>query len=381
MTITRCAAAVLLTVTIASPLLAQVPAVPAPPARPAPGPARAAVAPPMQLPPAPPAPPVALDLDLDAPHVDWPDIEWPYIDWSDIHVPEFDPVAVRQIAENARFAALEALAQVKPLKVPPTPTAFVFSPKGDEALYSQARNFIERDQYDRALESLDRLITQRGARTDAAMYWKAYSQLKLARHADALATLAELRKEFPMSSWQRDASALEIEVRQASGQSVNAAAQASDDIKLLALQGIMRSDPETAIPVIEKTLAGGSSVRVKDRALFVLSQSSAPRAREVIAATAKSTSNPDLRLAAVRYLGRMSSPESQQALADLYRGTTDMELKRAILQALATDRNAAATLVALARAEKDQQLKTEIVRRLSTMRAPEAQAYLIEVLR
>ena len=105
------------------------------------------------------------------------------------------------------------------------------------------------------------------------MYWKAYSLSKLARTAEALTTLAELRKQFSNSSWIRDVGFLELEISQASGQAVNADAQVSEDMKLLALQGIMRSDPGTAIPVVEKTLAGNSSIRVKERALFVLSQS------------------------------------------------------------------------------------------------------------
>ena len=80
--------------------------------------------------------------------------------------------------------------------------------------------------------------------------------------------LAELRKQYSNSSWIREAGFLELEIKQASGQAVNAEAQVSEDMKLIALQGIMRSDPATAIPVIEKTLAGNSSIRVKERALF-----------------------------------------------------------------------------------------------------------------
>ena len=43
--------------------------------------------------------------------------------------------------------------------------------------------------------------------------------------------------------------------------------------------------------------------------------------------------------------------------------------------------NSAATLVALARAEKNPELKTEIVRRLSTMRSQEARDYMLELLK
>ena len=56
-----------------------------------------------------------------------------------------------------------------------------------------------------------------------------------------------------------------------------------EELKLLALQGLQHSDPEQAVPMIEKILQGPQSPRLKQRALFVLAQSNAPRAREVLA--------------------------------------------------------------------------------------------------
>ena len=47
-----------------------------------------------------------------------------------------------------------------------------------------------------------------------------------------------------------------------------------------ALRAIMQNDPDQAIPIIEKMLSGANSPKVKDRALFVLSQSRSARARE-----------------------------------------------------------------------------------------------------
>ncbi len=139
--------------------------------------------------------------------------------------------------------------------------------------YDQARKLIERNQYERAIEVLDRVISGNGSQAPGAMYWKAYSLARVDRRPEALTTLDELRKQFPKSAWIKDAQALEVEVRQASGQSVSADAQSDDELKLLALRGLMQSDPESALPVIEKMLNGSSSVRVKDRALFVVSQS------------------------------------------------------------------------------------------------------------
>jgi hypothetical protein len=371
------------------------------------------------------------NLELDFPNVDWPDfqhLEFPelHFDFPDLHV---------------ELPELVARAQAPVPPVPPAP-AVPYVRVGPGNLYEQARGFIDRDQYERALTPLNRLIETKGARADAAMYWKAYSLSKMARHADALGTLAEMRKQFPNSSWIRDVGALEVEVRQASGQAVSAEAQTNEDLKLLALQGIMRSDPETAMPVIEKMMAGSSSVRVKERALFVVSQSGTPRGRALLVNTAKAATNPDLKIAAIRYLGRVSDTESQQTLDEIYRATNDgdvkraalralsearatdrlgtiarsekdadlriaavryigmsntpqapeilrslytadstLETRRAVLDALSRHRGGAPALVALARAEKNEDLKRDIVRRLSNMRSPEAREYLLELLK
>lgn len=398
------------------------------------------------------------EIDIRIPEITIPEFTLPEFEIPDVSI-DVDRIDARldalrgvdfaAIARDAREAAALALAQVPtPAPVPPVPPVppavpFVFNDsRSPEGLYDQARGYIDRDQYERALESLNRLIGLKSARGDAALYWKAYSLSKLGRNPEALTTLQELRKQFGNSSWLRDAGFLEIEVRQASGQSVDASAQVSEDMKLLALQGIMRSDPDTAIPVVEKTLAGNSSVRVKERALFVLSQSREARARDIVIGVARSGSNPDLRVAAIRYMGRISGPEVLQALEDIYRGTSDVDVKRAVMQALGTakatdrlgsiartekdrdlrraavrqlgssgtpeagellrtiyladsdadmkrtvidalgsNRSGAPALVALARAEKDGTLKTEIVRRLANSRAPEAREYMVELLK
>lgn len=258
-----------------------------------------------------------------------------------------------------------------------------FTPGGSpDQWYSQARSFIDRDQYDRAMDPLDKVISAKGERADAAMYWKAYSQLKLARRDEALSTLGQLQKQYPTSKWLGDARALEVEIKQAAGQPVSADA-ANDDLKLLALQGILRTDPEAAFPVVEKMLMGGASVRVKERALFVLSQNRSERAQQIIGNVAKGTSNPDLQLTAIRTLGISNSPDAINTLTAVYRGDSSVDVKKAVISALASSRNAAATsaLVGLARAERNPELKILMTRHLSNSSAPEAKALMLEILK
>jgi HEAT repeat protein len=248
-----------------------------------------------------------------------------------------------------------------------------------EELYDEGREAIEAGRYERAIERFDRVIALKTSRTDAALYWKGYCLAKTNNRDSALQVLADLKKQFPSSRWIRDAQVLEVEVRQASGQTVSPSSQDDDDLKLMALRGLMQSDPDQALPIIEKILSGANSPKVKDRALFVLSQSPSARAREIIAAVAKGNTNPDLQLKAIRYLGVMGGQDSHQLLADVYRSSSDSAVKRAILRSYMTsgDRD---RLLTLAKSETDASLRGEAVRQLGLTgaRAEIAQLYQSE---
>jgi tetratricopeptide (TPR) repeat protein len=246
------------------------------------------------------------------------------------------------------------------------PFAYSSDDKEDQ-LYDRARDAIENGRYERALEDLNRLLAMNGARADAALYWKVYSLAKIGKRDEALASAADLQKRFKDSKWLKDTKALEVELRQASGQPVSPEAQSDEELKLLALRGLMQSDPDRALPMIEKLLAGTSSIKVKENALFVLSQSRSARAREIIAGVAKGGANPDLQLRAIRFIGMMNSTENRQILEDAYRSTADPAVKRAIIRSYMTS-NDKARILGLAKSEKDEALRAEAVRQLGVMR-------------
>jgi hypothetical protein len=276
---------------------------------------------------------------------------------------------------SARTFVLPAMPAMPAMPAPPAMPAFPaiagWRESADDRaddLYDRARDLIEQGKYDRAVADLDRLIALKSNRTDAAIYWKAYSLSKLGQRADALTALADLYKQFADSRWLRDARALEVEVRQASGQAVSPASQDDEELKLMALRGIMQSDPEQALPVIEQMLEGTSSPKVKDRALFVLSQSHSARAREIIAGVAKGNANPDLQLRAIRYVGIMGGPENRQLLADVYKASTDVAVKRSILRSFMTA-NDRERLFTAAKNETDASLRGEAIRQLGVIHA------------
>ena len=94
---------------------------------------------------------------------------------------------------------------------------------------------------------------------------------------------------------------------------------------------------------------------------------------------AQSEKDPELRRAAIRNLGLIHSDESSNALKTIYGRETDRGLKEEVLNAFFLQGNAAA-LVAIARNEKDPELKKTAVSKLALMHSKEATDYLMELL-
>jgi HEAT repeat protein len=203
--------------------------------------------------------------------------------------------------------------------------------------YSSAMGQLERRQYEQAITTFDRVIAAKGPRTDAAMHWKAFSQFRLGRWDDSLATIALLRKDHPQSRYLGEAKVLEADVRRLSGQALNPAQIDDDEIKLIALSGLVRVDPERAVPLVEQVLNNNNSLPVKKRALFVLAQSELPRANQVLMSYAKGQGNPDLQATAIGYVAsRRAGQTTGKDLMSIYESTTDQAIRMAIINAFRT---------------------------------------------
>jgi HEAT repeat protein len=238
----------------------------------------------------------------------------------------------------------------------------------ENSYYDQGQSALDSARWDRAVTSFDRVIEAKSNKADAALYWKAYAQNKQGQRPEALATIGVLLKEYPKSRYLSDAKALEVEVKQRSGQPVNPAAEADEDLKLVAIQALANNPSEEAIPILQKVLQGTGSPRLKARALFVLAQSSSPKAREVLVNIAKGNANPDLQMKAVQYLAIHGGRESRAALAEIYSGSSEIDMKKSILRAFMQggekDR-----LVTAATSEQNAELRATAVSLLGNMSA------------
>jgi tetratricopeptide (TPR) repeat protein len=200
--------------------------------------------------------------------------------------------------------------------------------------YDRGISSLDSGRYDSAVEAFNKVIAANGKKVEGAMYWKAYALSRLGKRDEAIRTLEELQKKFPSSRWTSDAKALLVDVRQASGQPVSADVANDEELKLIALNGLMMRDPESAIPLVEKLLTGSASPKLKERGLFVLAQSASPRAKTLLAEIAKGKGNPDLQLKALDYLGAYGNGPDVPLLVDVYKSTSDIDVKKRVIRSL-----------------------------------------------
>jgi len=129
----------------------------------------------------------------------------------------------------------------------------------------------------------------------------------------------------------------------------------------------MQSDPDRAIPILERLLKGAQSPRVKRDAIYVLAANSNPKAQQLLEQIARGSSgNPDLQLQAIQYLGRTSKqPNRAPLLMEIYNSSNDQTVKRAILNSFNSN-NDKDRLMQLAKAEKNAELRMDIIRRIAS---------------
>jgi HEAT repeats/Tetratricopeptide repeat len=307
--------------------------------------------------PAPPAPPSEWSLS-DVPYVD--------VDAIALEAKASAAAAMRDFALSFAFDFQKPDPNPKPpVPRPPRP---VIS-KGDdseERRYTNGIRALDNGRWDEAARLFTEVVSLNGSHVEGALYWLAWTQNKQGNSAGAMDSLAQLRKAAPNSRWITEARALEVEIRQAAGQAVRPESVPDDEIKLMAINSLVKADEQRAIPLLENLLKGTGSPRLKERALFVLAQNSSPRARQIVAEIAKGNGNPDLQSRALTYLGAIGGAETRQTLLEVYKGTTNLEVKRSILRAFmqSGDRD---RLLDVARTEANADLRAEAVQQLGAM--------------
>lgn len=110
------------------------------------------------------------------------------------------------------------------------------------------------------------------------------------------------------------------------------ASEASDELKEAAVEALIAAPPERALPLARKVLEGNNSDRIKEKALFILSQIEDPAAQETLLGFASSADGP-LQAEAIRMIGIGGNDEGLAALRSIYDGG-DADVRGAVLEAL-----------------------------------------------
>jgi len=99
-----------------------------------------------------------------------------------------------------------------------------------------------------------------------------------------------------------------------------------------------------------------------------------------LAEIAQSNTDPRLRIAAIKSLGLMGGNGRGDVLVSIYKSDQNRDVREATLKSLFLQQNAKA-LIDLARAEKDPEMKREIIRNLSLVPSKQTTDYMMEILK
>jgi hypothetical protein len=250
----------------------------------------------------------------------------------------------------------------------PTLSGGAMSPLEPESpAYREGREALDKRDW-RTAEAAFQRATESDAEPDGAYYWLAYSQAKRGRTTAALATVDQLMLRWPNSPWRDDAEALRIELRGGKAVATGAEHEVDDELKLMALAGLAQSDPQRALPMIEKILAGQGSRELKEQALFVAGQMGGDAGAEMLVRAARDSRAPEVQESAIQYLGVLGGDRHLAVLDELYRSEISRDAKESILEAYMIS-GSRDRLLAAARTGSDLDLRAGAARLLGTQGA------------
>jgi HEAT repeat protein len=130
------------------------------------------------------------------------------------------------------------------------------------------------------------------------------------------------------------------------------------DLRIQALGGLMRTDPEKVVPILGQIAFESEHDGPAMRAVFMLAQSSLPKARETVVKVATTAKEP-VRVAAVRDLARFGGPDVSEDLLHVY-ATANEPVKRQIVKSLG-ERSEQRALLTIVKTEREGKLRSSAI--------------------
>ena len=236
-----------------------------------------------------------------------------------------------------------------------------------EREYQRGTQALDEKNWSAAVQAFTQASMQGGSKVDAALYWKAYALSKLGRNSEALGLLDGLSRSHPGSKWLDDARALRVDVSRAAGKPVSPEEAADEEIKLMAINSLIRAEPDRAVTLLEGILKNNTgSPRLRERALFVLGQSKSPQAGALVERIARGEMGPELQGHAVRTLGMSGGAPGRKVLGEIMFTTKDVKIKKDIMRAfmMSGDRE---RVLAAAKGDPTPEVRSEAIKMLGMM--------------
>src|SRR5678815_1496306 len=299
---------------------------------------------------------------------------------------------------------------------------FVQTPRSNPAAmktFRDGRDLIESEKWQQAAEKFDAFINEfpKDRDVDAALYWYAYALQKQGKKDEAAPPLLRLIKNYPNSSWRREAEAMLVVLGR--GDAVQQALDRNNcEIKILALQSLFQANEDRAINFVSELLQSNSEATcpgIKAAAVSLLGSHGGARATPILLDIARGQGDLKLRLTAIRRLGEQKGDSIVDDLIKLYDADRSKEIRAQILRALSETENARARtkIIEIARSSDDltmrqvairylgeqndsasldelirlydadhtPEVRTQIMRALSEREDPRANAKLLEIAR
>lgn len=226
----------------------------------------------------------------------------------------------------------------------------VFAAPADET-YEKARQALNEAEYREAAE-LYQQVYERERQTDLAadaLYWRAYALYQMDERRslqEAMHVLQQQMQTFPESALREEAEVLAARIDGMLARYGNARSmervivRARDErdeereTRIAALNALMQMDPDRAIPLLKRILAG-EDPELKRHALMVLSQVDDDAAEEILLQVLETETDPEMVTQSLFWLSRRESDGVYDAVLKAYRNTDDLEVRRAALMAVA----------------------------------------------
>ncbi len=273
----------------------------------------------------------------------------------------------------------------------------------DDSLFSAGREALNRNNFRDAVRLFEQLRTDypRSNFVPSAMYWEAFSRYRLGgtdnlrqarqllqnqidrypnanTHNDALTLAARLDGELARRGDAEAARGIAQELQN------EECAEGENDVRIAALNALMNSNSERALPILKRVLQRRDpcSVEMRKTALFVISQQGGDETAAILMDVVANDPDADMRGSAVFWLSQNPSPETIPLLDSLLRYSTDDEIREKALFALAQqddERAAAAMRAVIQDPSMSNELRGNAIFWLGQSESPSTNSYLREL--